>query len=693
MARISLAGFKDPVRRPRFIIWTGVIVLVLAAVVVLALGVVSSRWFCAMACHKVQDDSIIAYSHSSHSKVSCLACHVPVNADPITFMICKVKDGLGLIPTVLNTYELPLNAEDRLALSKADMPERTCTQCHDLSTRPITPSPGIIINHDVHSKAGYQCTICHNRIAHREDFALTIPGNRKHEDFMTMDACFRCHSLQPGAKAPGQCTACHPKDFSLKPAFHMAPDFYPSGHATLAKADYQKVSEALAAEAKGTTGEKAAVPALATVSNCETCHVKKDFCDKCHGMTMPHPESFKYPTDPKAVDGHPAMSQAKATSGKCEFCHQQSKTHFCDNCHHGDNAGGSVKGEVPWSFNVKVPWQTQHASAVASLGVEGCLGKCHASAFCRSCHNRLKPLPSSHRQAAWLHNKVTVSIDGQQNSAKATALHVAAFEKSQSDCAVCHGDGGTKAAFCKGCHRLDMPHTDNFKQFHSGTGKKNPTLCQNCHRFKQICSNCHHVGASDSNPWLGRHGAEVTKVGNADTCFEKCHKRDFCNACHTRLKPIPASHRAKNWLHGSGSNRAQHTKNFTAAPDTCTYCHGSKGVQSAFCMGCHKIVMPHPDTFGPKVGEAPTKDNGGDHAALFKKGQLSRALCNNCHNVVFCDTCHHKAGYVPGKGPWGVANVRAKQQHPAVVKAKGATPCYDCHLEAYCSHCHVTSSR
>ena len=40
------------------------------------------------------------------------------------------------------------------------------------------------------------CTMCHNRIAHNEDFTLTLkdPGtgepNRKHEEFMSMTACF-----------------------------------------------------------------------------------------------------------------------------------------------------------------------------------------------------------------------------------------------------------------------------------------------------------------------------------------------------------------------------------------------------------------------------------------------------------------------------------------------------------------------
>ncbi|HEY3316953.1 MAG TPA: cytochrome c3 family protein [Coriobacteriia bacterium] len=705
MPRISLAGFKDPVRRPRFIIWTGTTVLVLAAVVVVALGVTSSRWFCADGCHKVQDDTIIAYSHSSHDKISCISCHIPVNADPVTFLIHKVEAGLGVIPTVRNTYELPLNAEDEVALSKIKMPEAICTQCHDLAHRKITPSAGIIINHDVHSKAGYQCTVCHNRVAHPEDFKLTLPGNAKHANFMKMDACFRCHGLQPGAKAPGQCNACHPKDFKLKPEFHLQADFYPKGHAELAKEDIAKVEEAKAEEKKaaGETkaeGEKAEIPAMRTVSNCQTCHVKATFCDKCHGMEMPHPASFKEPTDSKDPNGHPAMSKAKATAPKCEFCHHQSKTSFCDNCHHGK--------KVNWKFDAATPWQRQHASAVTQNGVDGCLGKCHQSQFCRDCHTRLNPLPTSHKDKNWLHGAtLVVSKDGKPKTAQPSAQHVAAFQKAggPSACAVCHGDGGTKAAFCAGCHKLDMPHASDYGSqpgVHATAGKKNPAVCSNCHQFRELCSNCHHVGASDANPWLGQHGKSVNTAGNAGSCLAKCHKKADCVQCHTTRKVVPASHGAATWLHRpSLAAKAGHSELYKKSSEPCTYCHGDGGAKAAFCMNCHKLEMPHPSGFGPAEGAKPSKENGGEHMNGFNakpptwaRGQFGavNAPCANCHTSFFCDSCHHKDGF-NGKLPWGVPKVGTPQAHPAQVRAKGSADCFTCHKETYCSFCHVRASR
>ncbi|HEY3316952.1 MAG TPA: cytochrome c3 family protein [Coriobacteriia bacterium] len=557
--RRLLAGFKDPIRRPRFIIWLGTVVLALAAGVVLILGAVSSRWFCATMCHKVQDDAMIAYSHSSHAKVSCFACHVPVNAGTHTLIYYKLKDMMGVIPTVRNTYELPLNAESELALNKKEMPEEKCTQCHDLAHRKITPSAGIIINHDVHSKAGYQCTVCHNRIAHNEDFDLTLPGNTKHADFMKMDACFRCHGLQPGAKAPGECVACHPKDFNLKPRYHLQADFYPTGHAKLALLAEETVAAAEAAEkeaAKQQSGseEKADIPAMGTVDTCTTCHVKATFCDKCHGMDMPHSAAFKEPKSADDPAGHPVFSKAEATSAKCEFCHHQSKTSFCDDCHHGSY--------VKWMFDSKTPWRQQHAAAVTRNGADGCLGKCHDTKSCSDCHNRLKPIPTSHKNNSWLHGPSLKLSSPSQSVEKRLAGHAVSFQKpgGPSACAVCHGDGGTKAAFCKGCHKLDMPHPVGF-----GPGEVKPTkdnggdhakdfqadppkwprgqngsvagVCVNCHT-QPFCDSCHHKdGFRGRAPWgvprvgaVQEHPAQVRAKG-AEACMG-CHQEAYCSHCH-----------------------------------------------------------------------------------------------------------------------------------------------------------------
>lgn len=294
MAKISLAGFRDPVRRPRFIVWTFTILFALAAFVIVALGATSTRWFCAEVCHKVQDDTIRAYEASSHSQISCMACHEPVNADTFTFLFAKVKSGLEVIPTVGNTFTLPLNKGSALALSEKEMGTKQCVQCHSMN-RVVTPPSGILINHKVHEDAGIWCTVCHNRVAHNEKAAppeLTDPSGNKnvaHPDFMTMDACFRCHDLEGkvkmvgiGAKAaPGTCSTCHSAGFDLVPSTHTAADWATKGHGEAAHEIDTEYGKGLA-EQEALVAEGVPAYLAAPVKSCFTCHIQSKFCDACH---------------------------------------------------------------------------------------------------------------------------------------------------------------------------------------------------------------------------------------------------------------------------------------------------------------------------------------------------------------------------------------------------------------------------
>ncbi|GAB4276332.1 MAG: hypothetical protein Kow0056_06650 [Coriobacteriia bacterium] len=367
MARITLSVFKDPERRPRAMVWTGVAVVALVAVTIAALGVTSTYWFCANGCHKVQDDTIIAYDSSAHSEVSCMACHMPVGAGPVTFLLHKVEALGEAYLTVTDTYELPLNEGSHLALSE-HMPSEQCTQCHS-TNREITPGPGIKIDHQIHAQNDVACTWCHNRVAHPENFELTLPGNEKHEDFMEMTACFRCHGQDPLAKAPGACDKCHPADFPLKPESHEVAGFYQQygdsrGHAEMAKEEASRVArfEAEAHEA----GE---LPPVESVNYCSTCHSLEEFCSGCHGLQMPHPAGF--------AEGH--GDKGRESPEICANCHAKSAdtaagTEFCNACHH--SAGDPSK-----------PWIPQHFNVVRQQGAQACF-ECHNPTFCANCHVR-----------------------------------------------------------------------------------------------------------------------------------------------------------------------------------------------------------------------------------------------------------------------------------------------------------------
>jgi hypothetical protein len=263
--------------------WTGVGIFAFALFFVIVGGIATStRFFCAESCHKVQDDTIASYRNSAHSEVSCVACHEPVNADPLTYMLAKAKSVLTELPaTAVNAYHLPLNKGSAYALNPKEMPDKQCTQCHDESKRDVTASSGIIIDHAVHTKNGVTCTTCHNRCAHNEvGLELKLKNNVKHPDFLKMDACFRCHGLEGDHTAPGECTTCHTPGFQLEPETHMQAGWLPKGHSEAAAESLKAYGEAKA-ESEDLVREGIPERLTKPVEHCSTCH-KQSFCSDCH---------------------------------------------------------------------------------------------------------------------------------------------------------------------------------------------------------------------------------------------------------------------------------------------------------------------------------------------------------------------------------------------------------------------------
>jgi hypothetical protein len=394
--KVNLGGFVDPIRRPRWIIWTIVTVLVIVGVMIPVLGITSTRWFCANACHKVQDDTIKAYQHSSHSEISCMACHMPANANPVIFMMHKAEALGELIMTVTNNYSLPLNREDEVALT---MPASQCTQCHDEAKRKVSPDPGLKIDHQAHADNGVNCTICHDRIAHNEDFPLQLIDpktgglNKKHPNFMEMTACFRCHTQEHVKDAPpGQCFVCHTPAQRLVPDSHLDPGFFPKGHGRLGlaeekRAPWMNVSATSTAEAtakaKESPEEKYAGENLKKVEEvnlCSTCHAK-EFCTGCHGVPMPHP-------DPAIWDKNHGQ-YGRQNPQVCAKCHGFN-VDFCGNCHHGTH--------LNFKIDPSKTWKQQHPLAVNQVGASTCIqgpdNGCHSPVYCAMCHANGGNLPN-----------------------------------------------------------------------------------------------------------------------------------------------------------------------------------------------------------------------------------------------------------------------------------------------------------
>lgn len=296
------AYFTNRANRPRIIIWSGALVIVFMLVFASAQMLTSYSWFCNQPCHIVHADNAVAYAHGTHDKISCIACHYPVQMNAVAFAVDRADKLVDLPPTIMNTYEKPVNEFSHLALV---MESEQCTQCHAIEDRKVTPRKNLIIDHKAHADKEITCTTCHNRVAHKEDFELTIPGNKKHEIFSTMTACFRCHTTPDGVKynakesAPGACKTCHAAGFDPKPASHEATGWAEKGHVAAAdkaaehaievRGEWAKFKPKFDAKEPRILAKIAGInepltqhiPPVGTIYECSTCHTKKS-CDDCH---------------------------------------------------------------------------------------------------------------------------------------------------------------------------------------------------------------------------------------------------------------------------------------------------------------------------------------------------------------------------------------------------------------------------
>ena len=392
---------------------------------------------------------------------------------------------------------------------------------------------------------------------------------------------------------------------------------------------------------------------------------------------MPHSAEFKEPKDSKDPKGHPVAS--KLIPEKCVMCHTKKNPNFCNECHHGT--------QVDFTYDPAKPWAQQHPKAVAKSGLKSCLDKCHAVKFCADCHTQNRVFPASHKQPYWTHSQAPTMTKYGSEPASATALHSVAANQSTEQCEVCHGTGGLNAPFCKACHKLEMPHSKEFKQFHSKTGRQNPQVCLNCHTWPQLCSNCHHVGSSTTVPWIKVHGASVSKNG-AGGCIDKCHKQAACAACHTARKVVPASHKTKDFIKVPGAARRQ--------------------PRSALQEGRHRVqLLPPRQPRGPAQLRVLQGLPQGRHAAPGRfrdEGSPGTAVKGECGLSRSGDhlgpgqstdvsalsrACLLQRLPPPGLGP----DPAVDAVPPVVVKKSGAEPCYTCHTEQQCSNCHVNLAK
>lgn len=275
-------------------------------------------------CHTDQKQ-VKTLSKSVHKDVPCMGCHQkPGVAGSLT-------QKLDYMRWVLNFQEADKKKY------QAEIDNRSCLRCHLEIKNQVASLRGIRMRHHDVIKAGYNCTDCHNAVAHGE----TVINVKR----PSMDKCIGCHD---GKTAGAHCELCH-EDRLQKPG--------KSGNQRRFKRDYTRL-------------------ALASPKDCRGCHNIKAECTVCHGVEMPHSKDYRQ--GKHAGDG-------LLKKDTCFRCHR-TEYEFCNKCHRFPSPHGPADS-----------WKLAHAPAAnnpeflvywpqAGESFKGC-GACHSRKICRACHD------------------------------------------------------------------------------------------------------------------------------------------------------------------------------------------------------------------------------------------------------------------------------------------------------------------
>lgn len=374
--------FKDKSKILKFtILAIGITIIGLVSVIGVTYAT-SFPKFCAV-CH-IMKPEYATWEASSHSQISCVACHV----DPglVNALKHKVEATKELYMYLTKTYELPIQLNEKI-------PDNRCLQCHNLK-RKVSPSyPDLTIPHQLHHDKGVTCVTCHQGVAHGniESRGMTMSGDfnqwtkAKGTEVMTtqytepkMQLCMDCHGRRGVSIA---CETCH--SGSMKPESHFAKTFY-TQHGELAKKDINYCNTCHAfIKAPGVTSQDMptdedpvakyldSMMATGSGSNYIDYAKNNEFCSDCHKKKPPSHDA-SWPTK--------HGQEAQKDQQRCMVCHsprsdvQGVTSTACSSCHP--------------SIHEKIPWKVSHPIQIPAnlTSLPSLCFQCHVKTMCSSCH-------------------------------------------------------------------------------------------------------------------------------------------------------------------------------------------------------------------------------------------------------------------------------------------------------------------
>lgn len=182
---------------------------------------------------------------------------------------------------------------------------------------------------------------------------------------------------------------------------------------------------------------------------CSTCHQTvghggmptppQQVCDNCHGLPMPHPDTFG------TTHGRQVVEKGAEVCARCHNVYLH-----CQECH-----GLQMPHPEQW---------TQKHGKIAYPQLQVC-SRCHEKSFCLTCHPVEMPHPKKWTRAHGL----------------------AVVAKGSIVCTTCHAPD-----LCTSCHGMPMPHPSDWGTAHQVVAKQKPGECSLCH-VKDDCDVCHQI--------------------------------------------------------------------------------------------------------------------------------------------------------------------------------------------------------
>lgn len=365
-----------------------IILFILVGVVALFWGTfqkTSSSDYCS-SCHMMKPEAY-TWQASSHSQVACVSCHVePGVMTKVKYKVFTVKE---VIATLTGNYGITIT-------STTPISDATCTQCHDMNTRKVTPSGDLIIPHSKHTLLNVSCTQCHTGVAHgniakkrvtfRTDYEkwdesigqsiMSDPKNLRPD----MDVCMNCHKVR---KAPLNCSACHTT--SMTPSNHKEEAFKNGEHGAEAAKDilscdschsYMSKKSVEVTKGSGSAFQQFLFNDKGKSSTISVSDYAKanTFCKDCHGKRpLSHDENFQ--------ENHGVLADKNKNS--CLTCH--------DNQTKGDSPVTKVTcGSCHPSTHNRSNWRPGHPIELpANPKVTELCYTCHTQ-VCANCHGGKK---------------------------------------------------------------------------------------------------------------------------------------------------------------------------------------------------------------------------------------------------------------------------------------------------------------